>query len=159
MKNYYFTFGSDENYPYGRDDYVMVEAGDFTEAVNLFRAVHPDRDNGCVNCAFWYSEEEWNGDGGTSRYYKGIEPVETISVERKAKDLGEAIDDMDSCMRDLANETGFTKDEIRKYMKRHKMEIDETVVSEAQWMIGMQLFTKVEMIGMAVNAATERMEN
>ena len=159
MENFYFTFGSDDGYPYGADEYVMVKANNLNEAISLFKTVHPNRNNGCVNCAFWYSEEQWNGGNGTSRYYKGIDPVEVISTEHKTKDLSKAMDNTDSCMRDLANEVGFTKDEIRKYMKRHKMEIDETVVSEAQWMIGMQLFTKVEMIGMAVNAVTERMEN
>lgn len=76
----YFTFGSDERYPYGRNDFVEVEAGSMGEACELFRAVHPNRPGSqCLNCAFYYSEDEFNS--FRDRFYPGREPVEIIRKE------------------------------------------------------------------------------
>ena len=80
MENkYYFTFGSDPLYPYDRNDYVVVEAADIGKAIALFQLVHPNRPNsGCVNCAAYYSEEEFNT--FREKYYPGIFPKEIISL-------------------------------------------------------------------------------
>lgn len=78
MKNYYFTFGSDPAYPYGQDDYVLVEAKDLDQAIHLFQAVHPNRPGSdCVNCAFWYGEERFKPI--REAYYKET-PTEIISL-------------------------------------------------------------------------------
>ena len=42
LKNYYFTFGSDPRYPYGENDYVIVRAGAFSEALEKYKACHPE---------------------------------------------------------------------------------------------------------------------
>lgn len=62
LKNFYFDFGSWEGYPYGRGEYVKVEAHDVKEAIAVYRYKHPDTDplNPCVNCADYYDEEQWN---------------------------------------------------------------------------------------------------
>lgn len=61
MEKYFFTFGSDPRYPFGRNDYVMVEAENGKEACELFRSVHPDRPgSNCINRAFIYPEHEFN---------------------------------------------------------------------------------------------------
>ena len=61
MANFYFTFGSDERFPFGRNDYVMVQAQDGNRACDLFRERHPNRPGSdCINCAFIYSEEKFN---------------------------------------------------------------------------------------------------
>ena len=76
----YFTFGSDPRYPYGRNDYVEVEAENMWQACELFKSVHPNRPgSGCLNCAFYYPEEEFNK--FRQRYYDR-EPIETITVRR-----------------------------------------------------------------------------
>ena len=52
---YYFTFGSD-GYPY-RGGWVTVEAENFKIVIDIFRMLYPDRGNGLLNCAEYYSEE------------------------------------------------------------------------------------------------------
>ena len=42
MKKFYFTFGTDDKFPYGIDDYVLVQACSYTEAVKIFRKNYPD---------------------------------------------------------------------------------------------------------------------
>ena len=76
---FYFTFGSDPAFPFGRDDYVIVEAESANQAVGIFQAVHPNRfGSPCVNCAAWYSEEAFNK--FRDKYYQGIKPKEYISL-------------------------------------------------------------------------------
>ena len=80
MNNYYFTFGSDPRYPYGINDYVQVIAHDIREAVAIFRQHHPDRPGThLVNCAFYYTEEEFAG--SPDKYYGGRGPVEILEAE------------------------------------------------------------------------------
>lgn len=82
-KRYYFTFGSDPHYPYGINDYVVVEADGYSEACYLFNAVHPPRTGSdLLNCAFVYSEERFQED--CAKYYPGVQPKEIIrlSIER-----------------------------------------------------------------------------
>lgn len=77
MKKFFFTFGTDPMYPYSIDEYVMVEAADIHEAIALFKQYHPNRPHSnCVNCAFYYSEDEFRTH--CAKYYKG-EPIETIT--------------------------------------------------------------------------------
>ena len=77
LKNYYFTFGSDPLYPYGAKDYVIVKAGAFSEALEKYKACHPNRPgSSAINCAFCYPEEEFSR--FRDRYYKGVEPAEII---------------------------------------------------------------------------------
>ena len=58
MQNFYFTFGSDPRFPYYRG-YLIVKAETQQEAIQKFRAKYPDRSKHCINCAFYYSEKEW----------------------------------------------------------------------------------------------------
>lgn len=61
MKKHYFTFGSDERFPYGREDFVEVRADDLHAACALFRIALPNRPGSrCLNCADYYTEEEFN---------------------------------------------------------------------------------------------------
>lgn len=78
-----FTFGSDPRYPFGPNDYVEIEAEDINQACLLFQAVHPNRPGSdCVNCAFFYSEQKFNE--FRDLHYRGVEPIETITVRRRA---------------------------------------------------------------------------
>jgi len=90
MNNYYFTFGSDPLYPYGRDDYVKVVAKSLSEACNLFNLVHPPRPGtDLINCAFMYSESQFLP--MIPEYYNNAEPTEIISLNvtknKKERDL------------------------------------------------------------------------
>ena len=58
MERYYFTFGSDERFPY-RYGWVEVDAPDEHKARQIFSLYYPNRADGCLNCAFVYSEEEF----------------------------------------------------------------------------------------------------
>ena len=81
-RRYYFTFGSDPLYPFGRNDYVVVDAESADQAGRLFQAVHPNRPySNCLNCAFIYTEPEFNG--FRDHYYHHVNPIETITLRRK----------------------------------------------------------------------------
>lgn len=59
LKKYYFTFGSDKSFPF-RGGWVEVYAKDIRHAAKVFRKKYPDReDYGCLNCADYYSEENF----------------------------------------------------------------------------------------------------
>lgn len=81
MTKFYFTFGTDPAFPYGIKDYVVVEAEDLEQAINLFDAVHPPRRPNVCNCAFFYSEESFNR--FRDEYYRDVAPVETITLARR----------------------------------------------------------------------------
>ncbi|MCD8109996.1 MAG: hypothetical protein LUE14_07845 [Clostridiales bacterium] len=60
MERWYFTFGTDAGFPF-QDTYLVVFADSEKSAIEKFCAAYPDRHEGVVNCAFWYSEEKWRG--------------------------------------------------------------------------------------------------
>lgn len=79
---FYFTFGTDPQYPFGVNDYVLIRCKDGKTACSLFNALHPKRPGSdCMNCAFVYSEEEW--EHSVKQYYVGREPIESVIVERR----------------------------------------------------------------------------
>lgn len=58
MLNFYFTYGTDERYPY-RGGWTTVTAPDYKKAVEVFRTIHPNIRKGIINCADIYSELEF----------------------------------------------------------------------------------------------------
>lgn len=55
----FYTYGSDKKYPfYG--GWVEVEADNMKQAHALYRAAYPDREPGILNCADYYTEEQFN---------------------------------------------------------------------------------------------------
>lgn len=67
MKDFYFTYGSSESMPY-KGGWSIVKANDRDQAIEIFRAVHPNAPNSvCVNCAGIYTEEHFKE---TSMYKK-----------------------------------------------------------------------------------------
>lgn len=78
-KNFYFTFGSDPAYPYGRDDYVKITCADEGTACKLFNALHPKRPgHNVMNCAFMYNQIQW--DSEVKQWYEGREPIQEVTV-------------------------------------------------------------------------------
>lgn len=77
---WYFTFGSDDRFPYGRDDYVLVYADSRKEACEKFKAKYPNRpETNCINCACIYDEDEW--ERLCRQFYVGVEPIEVMGRE------------------------------------------------------------------------------
>ena len=82
MSKVYFTFGSDERYPFGREDFVEVEAETFAVACEVFRAYHPSRPGSIlINAAGIYTESEFNG--FRERFYPSRQPIERIVARRE----------------------------------------------------------------------------
>lgn len=75
-KNFYFTFGSAETFPYSRGQFVMVKAENMKDAAEKFKAKYPCRIPGILNCASYYPENVFNE--FRDEYYKGVEPAEVI---------------------------------------------------------------------------------
>lgn len=80
MANFYFTFGSHPEFPYGREDFVQVIAPTMRDAARIFRDHHPDRASspGLLNCSDLYTEEMFNK--FRNEYYRGREPVEILEA-------------------------------------------------------------------------------
>lgn len=74
-RKWYFTFGSDDGFPY-QNTYLLVMAETENEAIEIFRSHFPDRHEDCVNCAFWYSEEQWHGSDNEKYYGNPAEIIE-----------------------------------------------------------------------------------
>lgn len=70
----YFTFGTSNTFPY-QEAYLIVLAQDINEATYKFRQKYSDNTPGIINCAFVYTEEQWDK-SLNSNHYK--EPVEYI---------------------------------------------------------------------------------
>ena len=54
----FFSYGSDERYPFC-GGCVEVEADTMKQAHALYRAAYPDREPGILNCADYYTEEQF----------------------------------------------------------------------------------------------------
>lgn len=77
LPNFYFTFGTAEQYPYTIGQYLIVKARDIREAAQKYKRKYPNpHDDAVLNCADYYGQEEW--DGYVKEYYEGTEPAEII---------------------------------------------------------------------------------
>lgn len=72
IKNFYFTFGSWECFPF-QNGYIIVKAETIREAAYKFMQQYPNpEDEDVIFCSDYYGEKEWNERVGN--YYKGKEP-------------------------------------------------------------------------------------
>lgn len=76
LQAWYFTFGSDEEYPYHRGQYVKVYAYSKSEAIKKYNQKHPMRNGKFINCAFYYSQEEWDKQLCSKYETKCVEVIE-----------------------------------------------------------------------------------
>lgn len=91
MTKTYFTFGTASHFPYGRDEYVVIEALDQQKAIKEFMTRFPDEDPNIINCAFYYTEKEWiDGEIG-EKYYKDVSPVKYIVVNPTKEDIRDLV--------------------------------------------------------------------
>lgn len=80
-RNYYFTFGSHPDFPF-QNTYLIVQAPDIDKAIAEFRKHYPDRKDGSVNCAFWYTQKQW--DKGAGSYYTK-KPAAILQYQNKTQ--------------------------------------------------------------------------
>lgn len=78
MKNFYFTFGTNPQFPYGLNQFVIAEAVNKNMAMRMFKAKYPGPNEELVNCAFCYTEEEF--DKFRNEHYSGVKPSDIIRV-------------------------------------------------------------------------------
>lgn len=81
---FYFTYGTDSGYPFQRG-WTEVRAKDFNDAVRAFRAYHMDRSPGVLNCADYYTEDEFAKSGMMETGNFGAFCHEVITLEREVK--------------------------------------------------------------------------
>ena len=58
MKNFYFTYGTEGQPFYG--GWTKIEAPNAKIACSIFRAIHPDKVEGLLNCCSMYTEEDFH---------------------------------------------------------------------------------------------------
>lgn len=58
LSSFYFSFGSAKQFPFERG-YLVVLAENRREAIGIFRYHYPDVNEGIINCADIYTEEQW----------------------------------------------------------------------------------------------------
>lgn len=59
MNKFYFTFGTDRQYPF-QNGYIIVEANNLNSAARIFKEYFPNRPGSeALNCAFYYTEESF----------------------------------------------------------------------------------------------------
>lgn len=81
----YFTFGSAETFPY-QNTYLIIEGVSQEDCMTDFRRRYPDITEGVLNCAFAYSQEEWEKVKGR---FDGIEPVKNHCTEEYINSFGD----------------------------------------------------------------------
>ncbi len=74
-KRFFYTYGSDREYPYGAGEYVEVHAKDAQTANKIYSDQYPNRPGNILNCAFVYTEDQWIGEGIRDKYYKDKLPA------------------------------------------------------------------------------------
>lgn len=88
MNKYYFTYGLGDDQPY-YGGWTEVIATDIRTACALFRAVHPDKHEGFLNCFSWYTEEEFkqsNMSGDRGNFGKFCRERITYDIIREERD-------------------------------------------------------------------------
>lgn len=78
----YFTYGTSENQPF-IGGWTEVEAPDIKTACALFRAYHPDKTEGILNCADYYTEEQFKDTTMHEEGNYGYRCRERISLTHK----------------------------------------------------------------------------
>lgn len=70
FKLFYFTYGDADYYPY-KGGWTEVFAPDLPTAQKIFKAVHPNIMEGIINCADFYTSEEFVKSGMLSNGNRG----------------------------------------------------------------------------------------
>lgn len=80
MANFYFTYGSEGHPFYG--GWTMVDAPNDRAAIAAFRAYHPDKSVGLLNCCNVYDETQFKATEMFANGNRGVRCHELIAVKR-----------------------------------------------------------------------------
>ena len=80
IKNYYFTYGTSKTMPFNKG-WTKIEAPNRKSAVEIFRAYHPDINEGIVNCSSIYEEKEFHKTSMWTKGNFGAHEVEIICMQ------------------------------------------------------------------------------
>lgn len=83
---FYYTYGLSETQPF-KGGWTCIEAEDMEQANEIFRLIHPNNENGFLNCAGVYREDSFQK---TSMFTKGCfghRTREVIKLEYLPVDL------------------------------------------------------------------------
>lgn len=76
MQWFYFTFGSDEQFPYP-NSYMKIKAKTMNKAIRVFMTCHPNRHGSTAyNASECYHQKRW--DEIVGRYYADQEPAAVV---------------------------------------------------------------------------------
>lgn len=81
IKNFYFTYGSGSDQPF-QGGWTKIEAPTRKVACEIFRAFHPDRTEGILNCSSIYNEEDFRKTKMWSEGNFGLHEHEAILMQR-----------------------------------------------------------------------------
>ena len=75
--SWFYTFGTDSQFPFGIEEYVEVHADNANQADQKFKSRFPCREGSTLlNCAFIYGEEKWKE--VYREHYNGRKPARVI---------------------------------------------------------------------------------
>lgn len=80
IKNYYFTYGTSDSYPF-KGGWTKIEAPSKRIAIAIFREYHPDTHKDIVNCCSIYEEEQFHKTSMWSKGNFGKHEVEIITMQ------------------------------------------------------------------------------
>ena len=80
IKNYYFTYGTSTKMPFQKG-WTKIEAPSRKAAVEIFRAYHPDINEGIINCSSIYDEDSFKKTTMWSEGNFGAHEVEVILMQ------------------------------------------------------------------------------
>ena len=132
MEKFYFTYGSDERFPY-QYGWTEIEAPDMATACAAFRHFHPDRDPEapCFNCAAIYPEAEFQNTGMyvQANYHDRCRERITMTLMREPLDKD--------------NEMGDVAMKPDKRKKKRLREIARNLASTAMTLFGLSIMRGV----------------
>ena len=134
MEKFYFTYGSDERFPY-QYGWTEIEAPDMATACAAFRHFHPDRDPEapCFNCAAIYPEAEFQNTGMyvQANYHDRCRERVTMTLMREPLE---------------ASDEGDVKMKPDKRMKKRLREIARNLASTAMTLFGLSIMPGVSIL-------------
>lgn len=132
MGKFYFTYGSDERFPF-QHGWTEIEAPDMSTACAAFRHYHPDRDptDPCLNCAAVYTEAEFQDTVMFMQvhYHDRCRERVTMTLMREPPDE--------------ASDEGDVKMKPDKRKKRSLREIARKLASAAMTLFGLSIMRGV----------------
>ena len=120
METFYFTYGTDKNFPF-QGGWTEIHAADRKQAAALFRREHPDRSPGLVNCSSIYTKKQFqdkvlplykDGDAFWSVCHECITPEGvTYPIKENRPDMDMLLKEFNAAYDRLYNNAFITSEE------------------------------------------------